>query len=103
MPSHKALGPHSCLVSLNFQQRQRLEDPGPGLGLGKVITARKYLGECCTLVVGCIWEMSCTDKHGIKYPKRDFPDGPVVKNPPSNAGDAGSISGWGTKPTCRNY
>ena len=27
----------------------------------------------------------------------DFPGGPVVKNPPSNAGDAGSIPGWGTK------
>ena len=27
----------------------------------------------------------------------DSPDGPVVKNPPSNAGDMGSIPGWGTK------
>ena len=27
----------------------------------------------------------------------DFPGGPVVKNPPSNAGDVGSIPGWGTK------
>ena len=27
----------------------------------------------------------------------DFPGDPVVKNPPSNAGDAGSIPGWGTK------
>ena len=27
----------------------------------------------------------------------DFPGGPVVKNPPSNAGDAGLIPGWGTK------
>ena len=27
----------------------------------------------------------------------DFPDGPVVKNLPSNAGDAGLIPGWGTK------
>ena len=29
--------------------------------------------------------------------KRDFPGGPVVKNPPSNAGDVGSIPGRGTK------
>ena len=30
-----------------------------------------------------------------------FPGGPVVKNPPSNAGDTGSILGQGTKdPTC---
>ena len=28
---------------------------------------------------------------------RDFPGGPVVKNLPSNARDAGSIPGWGTK------
>ena len=27
----------------------------------------------------------------------DFLGGPVVKNLPSNAGDAGSIPGWGTK------
>ena len=28
---------------------------------------------------------------------RDFPSGPVVKSPPSNAGDMGSIPGRGTK------
>ena len=28
---------------------------------------------------------------------RDFPGGPVVKNLPSKAGDAGSIPGQGTK------
>ena len=28
---------------------------------------------------------------------RDFPCGPVVKNPPCNAGDAGSKLGRGTK------
>ena len=28
---------------------------------------------------------------------RDFSDGPVVKNPPSNAGGEGSIPGQGTK------
>ena len=27
----------------------------------------------------------------------DFPGGPVVKNPPSNAGDTGSIHGWGLR------
>ena len=38
--------------------------------------------------------------HKLKHSKdwkRDFPDGSVVKNPPSNAGDAGSILGKGTK------
>ena len=28
---------------------------------------------------------------------RDFPGGPVVKNPPSNAGDTSSIPAWGSK------
>ena len=28
---------------------------------------------------------------------QDFPGGPVVKNQPSNAGDMGSIPGWGTQ------
>ena len=51
-----------------------------------------------------------------KNTHRDFPGGPVVKNPPSNAGDVGSIPGRGTKiphavgqlnpcalePTCHN-
>ena len=32
-----------------------------------------------------------------KHEKWDFLGGPVVKNPPSNAGDAGSITGRGTK------
>ena len=27
----------------------------------------------------------------------EFPGGPIVKNPPCNAGDTGSILGWGTK------
>ena len=29
----------------------------------------------------------------LKY----FPGGPVIKNPPSNAGDTGLMPGWGTK------
>ena len=31
------------------------------------------------------------------YQIRDFPGDPVVKNPPSNAGDVGLIPGQGTK------
>ena len=30
----------------------------------------------------------------------DFPGGPVVKNLPCNAGDAGSVPGWGNKIPC---
>ena len=32
-----------------------------------------------------------------KLKTRDFPNGPMVKNPPGNAGDAGLIPGLGTK------
>ena len=47
----------------------------------------------------------------IKNSIRDFPGGPVVKNPPCNSGDTGSIPGQetkipharATKPACRNY
>ena len=33
----------------------------------------------------------------VKKRWRDFPGGPVLKNPPSNVGDVGLISVWGTK------
>ena len=36
-------------------------------------------------------------KINILFLKRDFLGGPVVKNPPSNEGDMGSIPGRGTK------
>ena len=38
-----------------------------------------------------------TEQFHQKCPFRDFPGGPVVKNLPSNAGDAGLIPRWGTK------
>ena len=37
------------------------------------------------------------EETGIKSNMWDFPGGPVVKNPPSSAGDVGSIPGQGTK------
>ena len=37
------------------------------------------------------------NKESFKLCERDFPGSPVVKNPPSNAGDLGSIPGRGTK------
>ena len=33
----------------------------------------------------------------FEVPHRDSPGGPVVKNPPCNAGDMGSIAGWQPK------
>ena len=52
--------------------------------------------ECCNE----IGIRSFTQNPGGYMDKRtwlDFPGGPVVKNTPSNAGDAGSIPGRGTK------
>ena len=39
----------------------------------------------------------CVHSSTIYHSQGDFPGGPVVKNPPSNAADAGSIPGWGTR------
>ena len=36
----------------------------------------------------------------INTKKGAFPDGPVVKNPPYNARDEGSIPDWGTEIPC---
>ena len=33
----------------------------------------------------------------VRKGHRGFPGGPVVKTPPSNAGDTGSCPGWGAK------
>ena len=33
--------------------------------------------------------------HRLRVNEEDFPGGPVVKNPPANAGNMGSIPGWG--------
>ena len=33
----------------------------------------------------------------LKQHARDFPSGPMVKNPPLNKGDSESTLGWGTK------
>lgn len=68
IPSHKTRGPYSSLVSQHFGQPQQLEDLRPGLGMGKVMVTRGYLGEHSTLAAGIIWEMSCRTGHGIKYP-----------------------------------
>ena len=40
-------------------------------------------------------QVPSTDK--MNGSRQDFPGGPVFKNPPSNAGDEGSISGQGSK------
>ena len=46
--------------------------------------------------IGFIW-WGDTRKQLREAAARDFPGGPVVKNPPTNAEDTGSIPGQGTK------
>ena len=36
-------------------------------------------------------------KNAVKVSVGDFSGGPIVKNPPLNAGDMGLILGWGTR------
>ena len=43
------------------------------------------------------FQKSCPECYRQKREIRDFHGGPVVKNSPSNSGDAGSIRGWGTR------
>ena len=53
----------------------------------------KHLMQCLVTGVSVLltpWFIS-------KVQPGDFPGGPVVRNLPSNAGDTGSIPGWGTK------
>ena len=40
-----------------------------------------------------LWEIHF---YCLSHPAWDFPGGPVLKNAPYNAGDTGSIPGWGT-------
>ena len=43
------------------------------------------------------WGLGCPQTESFLKANVDFRGGPVVKNPPCNAGDMGSISGLGTK------
>ena len=42
-------------------------------------------------------QKTASTESGLNHPKRDFPGGPVVKNPPANTGDTGLIPGQGAK------
>ena len=49
------------------------------------------MGQERSLTQECFWSDSKLEA------VQDFPGGPVLRNPPFNAGGAGSIPGWGTK------
>ena len=48
-----------------------------------------------TFIMAIKKTMVKNDENKNKF--QDFPGGPVVKNPPADVGDSGSIPGWGTK------
>ena len=54
-------------------------------------------GEAPVLPIAWRWLTFVVTSESQEPVDRDFPGGPVVKNPPCNAGDAGSIPGQGTK------
>ena len=62
-------------------------------GLCRTIYRDSYL-KSCVLVQEFLSSIVCGHQ---KRQQRGFPGGPVVKNPPSNAGDAGLFPGRGTK------
>ena len=44
-----------------------------------------------------MWYINIIEYHSAPKQQRDFPGSPVVKNPPSNGGDVGSVPGQGAK------
>ena len=54
-------------------------------------------GDPFSLVPQCVWFQGLHSPRFRSGTSRDFPDGPMVENPPPKAGDVDSIPGWGTK------
>ena len=44
-----------------------------------------------------LWPLCRREAKSSRSEVRDFPGGPAVKSPPCNAGEGGSIPGWGAK------
>ena len=80
----------ACCMSTECLKRALLICQGSMRTLVKVANSRR-----------CVLGTAKDLRHGIfgfkNGPQRDFPGGKVVNNLPSNAGDSGSIPGWGTK------
>ena len=66
-----------------FAQELNAQSPGPGT---EEVDSEWWLNECMM------------DGSEGKNPGQSFPGGSVVKNPPANAGDMGSIPGLGRSP-----
>ncbi|XP_055441260.1 uncharacterized protein LOC129655187 isoform X2 [Bubalus kerabau] len=78
-----------CICGIWVAVHLYIPDPRDGMEKGQTKTARGHCGFSRD-----------KDRHSTcpsRTNSRDFPGGPVVKNPPCNAGDQGSIPGRGTK------
>ena len=59
-----------------------------------LVSGDLWLASLVEVLEGCSWHLVGRGWDAIKH-LRGFPGGPVVKNPPSSAGDSGSIPWWG--------
>ena len=78
---------------------QSLCDAAKALLRGKFIAIQSYLRkeEKSQINILTLHLKQLEKEEQAKLKVRDFLSGPVVKKLPSNAGDTGSIPGWGTK------
>ena len=69
-----------------------------------LVLFKKYLSDgYCILSPGILqYPNFSTIKSSLQKYLLDFPDGPVIKNPPANAGDGGLIPGLGRSHMLQN-
>ena len=92
--------------SLSLQQKSHIGSHWPHTSISEPITGARGVGYSDGPVLRhkeprdgqfCLsFGLRTKEVAGVGW---DFPGGPVVKNPPSNAGDVGSIPAQGTKIT----
>ena len=69
-----------------------------GINLSLSLKYFTHVGFICRIAIS-FWWLSAAQIYTfpLRKPSGDFPDGQVVKKTPCNAGDMGSVPGWGTR------